>query len=343
MAVTSEPSQAFEERVHRVLAAHGVGQDALEASVRGGPGVAVTGRRMMVEGLAPEVAAAVVDAVIPDSSTRKEARALLTVAMGHALPLIAGWDDASTRVAKLYLNASDAARSVRRDAARALGHGDVEPPPHVIGVNIAADARVETKVYHQHEALPGNAPAPLAGWAAGLSLGGIVESRQVSPEPARTKAWFIAPLKPDGEAMVPHLERLPGWDTAAVAAALPFAPGVIKSVGWSTLPGDDRWTVYVKPRGAAATTWRLDPSVCVATDDCEVAVFLEPTDAPRVYHRGRDHALSYRVRRGTTRPDQVEPLMAWAIAVLDAHERRGWPLTFASPPKPWHVVESRDR
>ncbi|HJL32861.1 MAG TPA: hypothetical protein RMI62_27470, partial [Polyangiaceae bacterium LLY-WYZ-15_(1-7)] len=133
------------------------------------------------------------------------------------------------------------------------------------------------------------------------------------------------------------LRRLPGWDDATARAALPFAPGLVKSVG-ADVAG--RFTVYVKPRAHDGALFRLDPVLCLAGPRGEIGLFVEPASAPRAWARTGEHALSYRVRAGAPGRAEVERAMRWALAQLEAGALPPTPsaAALAEPPEGWRVV-----
>ncbi|HJL04176.1 MAG TPA: hypothetical protein RMH85_18080 [Polyangiaceae bacterium LLY-WYZ-15_(1-7)] len=300
------------------------GLAALEASLRL-DGRAITGLRMMVEGVQREEAGAALDALgVP--------RPALLEAPIEA-PFIVGWDAARRPpVAKLYLNLSDASADARAAVARALA---LPRPAHVIGLNLPREGAAETKLYAQREALPEDAPAPLRAWAEGLPLAGVVVCHALEDGALRPRAHFVAPRSDapvDGA-----LRRLPGWDDATARAALPFAPGLVKSVG-ADVAG--RFTVYVKPRAHDGALFRLDPVLCLAGPRGEIGLFVEPASAPRAWARTGEHALSYRVRAGAPGRAEVERAMRWALAQLEAGALPPTPsaAALAEPPEGWRVV-----
>ncbi|MEY3013053.1 MAG: hypothetical protein RIT45_1788 [Pseudomonadota bacterium] len=306
---------------------------ALEASARCRSG-RYEGGRMMLERLEPARALALFDALrLPLDAPRR----LLAAAPGA--PVIGGWDvGRSLPVLKLYLNLSDASRTLRERAATALG---LEGAPHVVGINLgrdaAAAARVERKAYHQLAALPADAPAALRSWSASRALAGVVQSLDVT-EDGRVagRAVFVAPS--DAADAAVGLASLPGWQAEAFAAQIPYRWEQVRSLGFSQ--DGAAWVAYVKPLGQGVPLWSLEPAVCVRTPSGELGVFVAPVGGgERAYAVQGPHALSYRVRAGTPDPDTVAHVMAWAQSVLtgvqvaDEADWRGSP-----PPEGCDVV-----
>ncbi|MDQ3037890.1 MAG: hypothetical protein M3Y87_36180, partial [Myxococcota bacterium] len=120
-----------------------------------------------------------------------------------------------------------------------------------------------------------------------------------------------------------------------VDAALPFERGHCRSIG-VTLRGAPEWTAYFKPRGLGVPLWDLAAAAVFVTTGAEAAVFLAPRDyAPRAYARTAAHAVSYRLTRGSASPDEIDALMRWVVASVEAAERRAVPLSLDAPPAPW--------
>jgi len=316
--------------VSAVAEAAGVDRGALEASARqrligGGP---LLGGRMMVERVSAQTALALL-APLPVDLT--PARRFLAAA--PTVPLIVGWDTGRPDpVAKLYLNLSDSAQETRQTVAEAIG---VPGSPHVIGLNLWSNT-AEVKVYQQLTALPADAPEALARWSKTIALAGVVVCHDVVPGgDLVTRAVFVAPRGDVRD----QLWHLPGFDEAAFSAAIPFAWGQVRSVGFAQ--DASAWVVYVRPQGQAPALWNLDPAVSVRCSGGELGVYLAPiTTAERAYTRSRDYALSYRVRAGQPTAQTIAAVMAWAQAVVGRHESSGeaGPVVWTEPPRGCDVI-----
>jgi hypothetical protein len=264
------------------------------------------------------------------------------------VPLIAGWDlSRGGGVAKVYLNASDAAESVRRGIAERLawpGLDRLPAPPHVAGIN-ASQRELERKAYLQERDAPppagragGAVASPPAGhepsrWLADRAKehalhGGTVTSWDLGEHGATARAFFVA-LRGEAGAL---LSALPGWDEAAVDRALPFARGQCRSIGVDLRTNANAtWTAYFKPAHLGVPLWSIEPSVRYRSGDLRVAVFVAPADfAGRAYARTKDHAVSF---RGEIPRDLFDPLARWVLAELE----RGGEAALRSPPPPWAV------
>ncbi len=324
------PWSALAEQIARIAEQGGVLPDAFEASAGGGDG-GIRGGRMMIERVDARTARALLELLpVP------VAPALQLIARGDGVPLITGWDtQRPAPVSKIYLNLSDASERLRTSVATSLG---LSGAPHVIGMNTAADG-VERKVYRQLEAWPDDAPARLNSWARNLELAGIVQSFDVDhSNRLAPRAMFVAPC--GGQLPVDVLATLPGWNDADFAAAIPYAWGQVRSVGFSH--AGSRWVVYVKPRHHAAELWSLEPEVCVRCQGGELGIYLAPHDSSeRAYTRTARHALSYRVREGMPTVEAVTEVMDWARRIVahgemdGANGKRNW----IDPPRGCHVVE----
>jgi hypothetical protein len=341
-SVIDGPPTTSDDPLIATLLRLGVRPEQLEASVRHEGDGRLRGDRMMIERASRDV----VEVVLASLGLGPGALGarLLGLAASAALPMIVGWDRGRA-VAKLYLNASDAARSERLALAGSLGLtlSDELAAPHVVGVNVGA-AGDEIKVYVQHEdavalAAPlGDAARALASHVAarGLSAGGVA-SWDVTGTAASPRAFFVA-LR--AGAPLDVLAALPGWDPAAFARALPRPLASLTSVG-VPVASLARWTAY----GFAHpddSRWGLEPAACFRAASAEVGVFVAPNDAsalgPRAYARTARHLLSYRVRRGAPPPERIKALMAWALGAVARAEREGSPVTLADPPSPWECV-----
>lgn len=313
----------------QVLASEGLTFDALEASARFRNG-RFEGGRMMIEQARPALVEPLFAAL---GMPIEPAQRLLRVAADA--PVIAGWDRGRERpVAKLYLNLSDASRMVRQRIAHALG---LRGAPHVLGINVGRiggdQVRVERKAYFQLPALPEDAPAVLHRLAAGQPLAGVVQSADVGEDGGISgRAVFLAPTDADhGRAL---LHALPGWDEAAFSAAIPFPWEQVRSVGFAQ--DGASWVAYVKPLGQGRPLWSLDPVVCVRTPGGELGIFVAPRSGrEQAYCVAGEHALSYRVRAGEPRQDEVATVMAWAAARV-AQGAAEW--TWPQPPEGFDVV-----
>jgi hypothetical protein len=316
--------------VSAVAVSAGVDRGALEASARqrligGGP---LLGGRMMVERVSAQTA---LDLLAPLPVDLTPARRFLAAA--PAVPLIVGWDTGRPDpVAKLYLNLSDSAHETRQTVAASIG---VPGAPHVLGLNLG-QRTVETKVYQQLAALPADAPAALLRWSQAIALAGVVVCHDVLPGgDLLARAVFVAPR---GEVR-DQLQHLPGFDAATFSAAIPFAWGQVRSVGFAQDGG--AWVVYVRPQGQAPALWNLDPAVSVRCPGGELGVYLAPVaTAERAYTRSRDYALSYRVRAGQPAAETIAAVMAWALAVVGRHEASGeaGPVVWTEPPRGCDVI-----
>lgn len=299
----------------------------------------MTGCRMMVERVQPRSACELLALLGVDGDHQDAARAL-AVAHGYALPLIVGWDDSgASLMAKLYLNASDLSTRVRETVRRELAPEARSCPasPHVLGFNFVG-AKTTVKAYTQVGALGDAAPSILRKWARGLDCSGFVRSVDLRDGFATDRAWFASP-RPTAS-LEGALHRLHGFTEAAATEVSPFVAGPVTSVGFSA--DGSTWTLYFKPRCAAAPSWSLDPDVCVAREDAELGIYLEPVElARRAYARTGSSALSYRIREGQPDGAAVERVMAWVIERVLESERTDFPIDFSHPPEPWRVVGSR--
>lgn len=321
------PWQAATPRVLDALARCEVGQAAMEASARWQPGQAATGLRMMLEGLQPKAARAVLDCLpVP----QKPLLALLRLA-GPA-PVIVGWDCSRPEpVAKVYLNLSDRSAAERAALAQQLG---LPTAPHVLGRNVSLQ-RTETKVYVQQDELPPAAPAALRAFARQAGCAGVVLSHDWRRgQPLQLRAVFVAPQQADRGQLV----GLPGWEAARFDSAIPFAWEQVRSVGVAADGG--AWVAYVKPAGASTALWQLEPDLCLRGPLGELGLFVEPAKAPRAYVYTARHALSYRVREGAPAPDAVAAVMRWAYAAVCAWEQVGptGSVVWGPPPEGWDAV-----
>lgn len=321
------PWHASAPRVLAALRRFGVGEGALEASARWTPGQPATGLRMMLEGLRPDAAQAVLACLpVPQAPLR----ALLAEAA--EAPVIVGWDCGRPEpVAKVYLNLSDRSAAERTALARRLG---LPAAPHVLGRNVAG-GRTETKVYVQQAALAPEAPAALRTLAQQAGCAGAVLSHDLMPDGTlQLRALFVAPQRADRAV----LAALPGWREAGFDRAIPYPWSQVRSVGVAADGG--AWVAYVKRRGAGAAMWQLEPAVCVRTTQGELGVHLEPAGAQRAYAYTERHALSYRLRAGTVDPAAVAEIMRWAYAAIRAWEAGGQagPVVWGQAPKGCDVV-----
>lgn len=323
VSVLAAVGRSLDADAARALGACGLTLGQLEASVRGGGG-AVRGGRMMIERAPAEVVPLIAHALGVDVPPLAEQ--MIAAAKQHDVPLIVGWD-APSRQLKVYINASDAAGSVRASIARALdwGAGD----PHLFALNVGA--RIERKVYVQSADAVESArmfsreAETLVARAEGI-CGGAVTSFDVSDSGKKTpRAFFVAVRGGDGEALLAGMAD-------AIDAALPFARGVCRSVG---VAPDGHWTAYFKPRDCGDAVWDLDPAAIYASGDAEVGIFVAPQSV-RAFVRTAHHAISYRVRCGSPSRDEVTSLMAWAIERVRACEEASTkPVLGDAAPPPW--------
>ncbi len=314
-------------RAAGVLAAMGRPSLAqLEASVRGGA-AGLRGSRMMVEGLSPDVAHALLAALSPALGPCSEA--LLALARREGVPIIAGWD-AAAGVVKVYLNATDASDRLRRRYAAALA-GFGPDAPHVIGVNLGTGGET-LKVYRQHPGLPPSSPRALVAWAEGRRLAGGVECVARYETGARLRACFAA-LRSGEE----NLGRgLSGWDGNALSRLAPFEPGRVTTLGMDA--SGRRWTVYFKPKGLteSSSPWRIDPDAVFRHPTGEVGIYLEPKEtASRAYGTAGPYAVSYRPREGRVAGPEIDRLMTWVLRQL----AEGASQRLEDPPGPWVRVD----
>ncbi len=317
---------AWTDRTDAVVAAvKGTELSTLEASLRGGDGP-MRSARMMVERVSSELVESLLEALAIPRGPSVEV--LLRQAAEHGLPLIGGWD-ADARVAKVYLNASDASESVRQRARGAFACPGPEAP-HVIGVNAGANGAEEIKFYLQHRQLPSEASPALRRYAAGRKLAGAVSSLRVAPGAPVTKAWFVAVTPDDAE----PTRGLPGWSDVAAAQLAPFSLGYVTQVGWAA--DDSSWTIYFKPAGVPERFGALDAELVFRCGDGELGIHLEPVArAPKAYARTARYAVSYRVRAGSPGGRVVDALMAWVVSSLAREESGGPAPDWSSPPPPW--------
>ncbi|APR79828.1 Hypothetical protein A7982_05175 [Minicystis rosea] len=339
-----------------------VGQ--LEASVRGST-AGMRGARVMLERVPFGVVVAVAEALqvaLPPAVHR-----VAEIAAADGLPLIGGWDITTEGpLVKIYLNASDASVTVRRALSERIGRvvpvPDIEAP-HVIGLNVLRSGRLEVKAYQQDQ--DERRIAELAGshaatesqtqraarlaeraLALGACAGAVLCWERDASGAARPRAFFVATRGGADAAIEQCVADLPGWDGAAVAALLPFAPGPARSIGVA-LQGPEAWTVYFKPAGGDRPVASLEPLARFRAGDAEVGIFVAPNElVERAFARTGRHALSFRCRHGAPPRRDIEALMAWAARRVQAAEASGQPparlladTQHQRPPSPWHVVD----
>jgi hypothetical protein len=325
-----------------------------EASVRGGADTAPSAGRMMIECATRDVLVAIASAL--DLALPPAADRWLAIAEHEGVPVIAGWDlrgGGEGRCAKLYVNASDASRTVReRICDAALANLDLRGnPPAVVGMNARADGTVETKIYVQSaDALAlaqghGKGARTLAATARdeGADAGGVLSYDAVGNR-LEPRAFFIALREPADEAGWRCVRSLLGYDARAIESLLPFAPAAPRSIGISLAPHASslRWTLYFKPRDSGRAPETLEPVAVYRAGDVEVGVFVEPTErAVRAFRRTERHAVSVRVRDGKPAAGALEPLVDWFTARLRVSESGGAGLAayLADPPAPWRIIE----
>ncbi|WP_157068602.1 hypothetical protein [Sandaracinus amylolyticus] len=309
----------------------------LEASVRGGAGVAISGARMMIERASPAIVEAIWRTIA--LAPAPDVDALIRAARDARVPLIAGWDVAHEHaIAKLYVNASDAAPPVRAAIPASLGWPALDAlpaPPHLVAINASARG-VERKAYVQ--SAHASSDHARARWLDALASshgahGGVVRSWDLAEGTAHERAYFVAVRGGSRDRADALLAALPGFDDARSARALPFERGQCRSIGVD-LRGDElRWTAYFKPAGAGTPLWSVEPFARFRAGDVHVAMFVAPHDhEERAYARTARHAISFRGERDAPR-ELVRPLLEWAVAVMRDEEDPQRAL--ASPPPPW--------
>lgn len=323
-SLRGSPWEGEAEAIAALLRDAGVAEARLEASVRGAADGSVRGGRLMVERVRPKLAAALLERLGLEHDDADDA--LLVWAEEHGQPSIVGWDvGREPPVAKVYVNASDASEALRRSLGARLGLGGA---PHVVGANRGLEGQRELKLYEQHANAPAGAPEPLLRWAERAPVAGWVIS--LDAPALRPRAYFAA-LRPTRGA--PELARLAGWGPAH-DAALPFPVGFAKSVGFDA--DGERWVAYVKPASAQPAGHDLEPTLVLRGGGVEVGLFVEPAGG-RAYAEVAGSALSYRVREGEPTPASIEPLMDWAVRILESAgaAEPEW----AAPPAPWEVAD----
>lgn len=336
--------------VLRVMDAHGVDEDRLEASVRGTQGD-VRGGRMMLENVSPACARDILEVLwagVPfpsadvssagvSSAGGADAVLIATVLELAAVPhakTIVGWD-ATPRQSKLYLNLSDVSEEQRRDAlervwpsaaATSPAENSGKVSPHVIGLNVGLGGTT-LKLYTQLLSAPSDAPQPLLEWASELAIAGWVRCDELLADGSRRlRAVFAAPQEGAGE--------LPfEADDVHLGRAWPYEPGCLRSVGFDA--AGTSYTAYAKPSQHSQTVHSLDPTIVIREGEHELGLYREPASAEKAYSRTEQHALSYRVRAGEPSRDAVEEVMAWFSAATRAHETGG---ATSAPPEGWHVL-----
>lgn len=326
------PWRASSNQVLAAMDEHGHGLADLECSVRVRRRTA-RGERGMVENVRAPFAQRILSILRGGASERPEVGALLGVAGDD--PLIVGWDGAK-RIRKLYLNLSDASRERRQ---RVLGALELpvlsasEELAHVVGLNLTEGARWKLYVQRAADGEPQTGDAALDALAAGQELAGVVIAYDRSPAgKARVRARFLAPR---GDLPWASIAEASGASEDALRAALPYAPGLVRSVGRT--PGGD-WTIYVKPRAARDHLAALEPLACFRAGAHEVGVFVTGRDeVPRAYARTDAHAIGYRIRSGSPARAQVEALMRW---VLEMVRRDGSKCDLRAPPAPWERTDA---
>lgn len=322
-----------------------------EASVRRARDGELRTGRMMIERASREVIEAIAKAlgvVLPPA-----ARRWLDLAQGQGVPLISGWDrrgGGHERCVKLYVNASDASRTVRVRLCAALAPEVAEPgePPAVLGMNVRADGLTETKLYVQSadaRTLAGGAgerAAALAAAACGEDAdAGAVLSFDVAGSTLRPRAFFVALREPRDGNDWRCIRSLAGYNRGTIDSLLPFPPAPPRSVGISL--SEESWTVYFKPHRSGRAPEALEPVAIFRLDGTEVGVFVEPTEhAARAFRRTERHAVSVRLRHGTPDPLALESLVDWFTRQLRATERDGARIAtrLDNPPAPWHLGDS---
>ena len=303
---------SFDAELRRHLRDHGVTLAQLEASVRL-EGEGARADRVMIE-RAPHACVEGLRLLLGVPESPWITRTLATCD-ALPLPLIAGWD--RTRgCLKLYVNASDAPASVRREVA---ARAELDGAPHVLGLNLFAGGQVELKRYLQARDAEG--PARRLVEAAGALSAGVVTSLYADGSP---HAYFVAlrPASPD--ALDAAFAFLPGFSWDAIRAHAPFEPASPRSIGVSAAD-TDRWTAYVKPRDAdAPALFALEPAAVVTAAGVTVSFFVSPdAETPRAYAREGGRALSYRAHGGSPDPAILE----WSLGLLRGVD--------APPPSPW--------
>lgn len=347
-AVASSCASADPDALATTLTAHAVDPASYEASVRGGAGRALSAGRMMIE----RAPVAVLDAVAHALGVRlpSEAGGWVERARDEGVPLIVGWDlrgRTERRCVKLYVNASDAADTVRARLCAALApEAAVAHAPAVLGMNLCADGRIETKVYVQTadavDLAAGLAPGARALAAAargeGADAGGVL-SFDIDGHSVRPRAFFVALREPVGITSWRCVESLPGYDARAVEALVPFPAAPARSIGISL--SDGAWTVYCKPRQSSRAPEALEPAAVFRAGAVEVGLFVEPNErAPRAFCRTARHAISVREREGVAEPRAIESLVTWFALHVQSAEEGGMPIAarLDDPPAPWRIV-----
>jgi hypothetical protein len=268
----------------------------------------------------------------------------------EGVPLIVGWDlrgGGERRCLKVYVNASDAAHAVReRLCAALLPEVQSSDLPAVLGMNVCADGRVETKVYIQAadagqlaSGLTGRARQVTAAASAEGAVAGGVLSFDVRGRGLEPRAFFVALRDPIEGRPWRCVEDLPGYDAEAIGALLPFAPAPPRSVGVSLQ--DESWTVYCKPLDSSRAPEALEPTAIFRANSVEVGIFVEPSErAARAFCRTERHAISVRERQGTAEPQAIESLMRWFASCVRTAERDGVSVVarLGDPPSPWNMV-----
>lgn len=325
--------------------------DALEASVRY-QGGAITGHRMMIEGVDSLTALAVLNVLGFDLQGSLIVRA---AKLAQGLVTISGWDAGGDElVGKFYINASDASLARRQRLARALDLPMECDAPHVIGFNVRhgepeEELLIETKVYDQRATIEDFVEEAVPPFILRLNgdatPAGVIRSCIVDDEALTTKAWFLAPRAEDVPSI---LGRLEGFNAEQCASCLPFPPGPIKSIGG---PADgSSWTIYFKPEGEGDAPYALDPVACfslrTSSGRSELGLYITPNEhASEAYCRTARHALSYRLREGQPAPLEIDALMTWSLQLVRACEESAHELStldFSRPPKPWTSVNEGD-
>jgi flavin-dependent dehydrogenase len=336
------------EFVHVVQLA-GVHMEQLEASIRFDGARVVRGGRMMIQRAPSQLAAEL--SVVLGIQQAKEMGRIGQIADAEGVLSIVGWDfSTSHAIVKLYVNASDAAETVRTRLAGKLGLAALLPPnmgpPHVFGFNFHATG-CETKAYWQSSGVETNVTrfGPQAVSLAsqfGAVCAGSVVSFDLTPGGFEPRAFFVATRHSGGVHARALCGQLTGWSDGAVDAALPFMPGPLRSIGVSFR--DPRsWTAYFRPRvNDGEQLVLLSPTVCLRNGQAEIGLFVEPvSEGGRAATRTSRHALSYRIREGAISGPAIDSVLQWATQRVEIAEREDAPLAslLTAPPAPWMLVQ----
>jgi hypothetical protein len=336
------PEGAAREALIVALQSAGVCAEQVEASVRWSGGLELRGGRVMIERAPYSLFLAIrsVFGVAPWPMFDE----LAIHAAREGIPLIVGWDVVD-RLAKLYVNGSDASEITRRNVWDAAGLS-FPLVPHLLAFNVGHGSDPACKAYLQSTdavslAVHGGAPAAtLASRADALGvLAGGVMCWNVGEGGPTPRGFFVAIRDDDRGTWQGLTDLLPGWDSRGVDAALPFARGSMRSIGIGL--GKPEWTVYFRPKGVGGHLWSLEPVARFGMPGVEVGVFVEPNErAVRAHTRTSRHALNFRPRYGSPDITLVDVLMRWVCQRVSATEESGEPTAalLTDPPAPWALL-----